>query len=231
MAELPIIYTVRLDLAPDIEEEANRWNNGPHITDLLNAGFLSAVRYRSTRGDPKYLHLYELDSIDTLKTETYANVAKNDTWAPKIRHGFLNHSASLYKQIVTVKIKETPREFKKPRSSANSVGGVRSKYLVTIRLDVAPDGVEEFMQWNRTEHFHLILGIKGMASARLCRKAGQHPKNPSHDPEWVAIYEVDDLAALKDPRMKALNETDWAKRMHQKQSDIRFNVLERVHPA
>ena len=59
MADAPIIYTVRLNLSEDVEDEANRWNNTAHISDLLAAGFLSAVRFRSIRGEPKYLHLYE----------------------------------------------------------------------------------------------------------------------------------------------------------------------------
>ena len=63
MGKLPIIYTVRIDLSKDIEEEANRWNNSAHISDLLGAGFLSAVRFQSLQGEPKYLHLYELRDL------------------------------------------------------------------------------------------------------------------------------------------------------------------------
>ena len=102
MADLPIIYTVRLDMTQDVEEESNRWNNTNHISDLLGSGFLSAVRFRSIKGEPKYLHLYELPGLELLSTEAYANVRKNDTWGPKLSHGFSNHSASLYEQVLAV---------------------------------------------------------------------------------------------------------------------------------
>ena len=60
MPDLPIIYTIRLDMQEDVTEEANLWNNTRHISDLLGSGFLSAVRFRSLKGEPEYLHLYEL---------------------------------------------------------------------------------------------------------------------------------------------------------------------------
>ena len=99
MPDLPIIYTIRLDMQEDVTEEANLWNNTRHISDLLGSGFLSAVRFRSLKGEPEYLHLYELPNIDLLSTEAYKNVRKYDDWGPKLSHGFSNHSASLYNQI------------------------------------------------------------------------------------------------------------------------------------
>ena len=93
----------------DVTEEANLWNNTRHISDLLGSGFLSAVRFRSLKGEPEYLHLYELPNIDLLSTEAYKNVRKYDDWGPKLSHGFSNHSASLYNQLVTVNIADTPR--------------------------------------------------------------------------------------------------------------------------
>ena len=83
MPDLPIIYTIRLDMQEDVTEEANLWNNTRHISDLLGSGFLSAVRFRSLKGEPEYLHLYELPNIDLLSTESYKNVRKYDDWGPE----------------------------------------------------------------------------------------------------------------------------------------------------
>ena len=121
MPDLPIIYTIRLDMQEDVTEEANLWNNTRHISDLLGSGFLSAVRFRSLKGEPEYLHLYELPNIDLLSTESYKNVRKYDDWGPKLSHGFSNHSASLYNQLVTVNIADTPRTFEEPRDGRRQV--------------------------------------------------------------------------------------------------------------
>lgn len=231
MADLPIIYTVRLDMSQDVEEESNRWNNTNHISDLLGSGFLSAVRFRSIKGEPKYLHLYELPGLELLSTEAYANVRKNDTWGPKLSHGFSNHSASLYEQVLAVNAAETPRTFTEPRDPAKSMGGVKGKYLITVRIDVASESADEFVKWHQEEHFPIILEAPGFTSARLCRKSGQHPRTPSRDPEWVSIYELDSADAVEHPKVKESNDTDWAHRMHAVTSDVRFSLLERIHPA
>ncbi len=231
MAELPIIYTVRLDMLEEVEEESNRWNNTKHISDLLGSGFLSAVRYRSISGEPKYLHVYELPSVELLSTEAYQNVRKHDDWGPKLSHGFSSHSASLYKQVLAVNIAETPRDFTEPRDPAKSMGAITSSHLVTARMDVAPESADEFVQWHREEHIPMLLDAPSFRSVRLCQKHGEHPRTPSHDPEWVSIYEMEDAGAVEHPRVKESNSTEWAKRMHAVAANVQVNVLERIHPA
>ena len=228
MSDLPIIYTIRLDMTEEVHEEANRWNNTAHISDLLGAGFLSAVRYRAIKGEPKYMHVYELPNVELLQTEAYANVRKNDPWGPKLSHGFSNHSASLYRQEVALQVPETPRTFPTPRTS--SMGGVKGKYVITVRMDVVPDGGDELIRWHREEHIPMLLEAKGAINGRLGRHCAIHPRTPCLDPEWVAIYELDSLEFLEDPKVKAANETEWAKKMHTKTSDVRFSVAERIFP-
>ena len=58
MAKLPIIYTVRLDITPEARDEFEAWASTKHIDDLLAAGFLSATRFKASKGSPEYLHLY-----------------------------------------------------------------------------------------------------------------------------------------------------------------------------
>ena len=225
MAELPILYTVRMDFAPEVEEEANRWNNTDHVSDLLGAGFLSAARYRSVHGAPSICHVYELPSVDVLSSEAYVNVRKPD---PRVAAGFSNHSVSVYSQVVAVNVPETPRSFASPRSS--TLGGVDARYLMTVGMDVPPDSAEELVRWHREELIPNLLKAKGIANGRLCRRAGYHPVAPCLDPEWVAIFEMDSLEPLRDPIAQATGETEWAKRMGAKISDKRFGALERIFP-
>ncbi len=227
MAELPIIYTVRLDLTDEVREEFDAWAAGSHIQDLLNAGLLSALRFRSTRGEPEYMHLYELPNVELLSTEKYAAVSKNDDTGRKLHHGTLNHSAALYKQEVAVNVPETPREFSEPRSM---IGGIKSKALATVRMDVSEGDGDELIRWHKEEHIPLMMAVDGVVNARLCRRVGEHPVTPCREPGWFSIYELDSLDVLKDPKVKAANETDWAKAMHGKTTDVRFSMLERITP-
>ena len=229
MAELPIIYTVRLDLSPEVRDEFDAWAGTKHIDDLLTAGFLSAIRFKASKGQPEYLHLYELPNLELMQTEMYQNVSKNDNTTAKLRHGILNHSASLYEQVVAVNVSETPQSFSNPRTT--SVGGVTRRNLITVQMDVEAGREEELVKWHREEHIPTMLEAKGMVSGRLCRRVAKHPRTPCRDPEWVAIYEMESAETLEDPRVRAANETEWAKRVHEATSDVRLCVLERITPA
>ena len=229
MAELPIIYTVRLDLSPEVKDEFNAWAGAKHIDDLLSAGFLSAIRFKASIGQPEYLHVYELPDVGLMQTEKYQNVSRNDTSTARLHHGILNHSASLYEQVVAVNVPETPRSFPNPRTT--SVGGVTNRDLITVQMDVEAGREEELVKWHREEHIPALLEAKGMVTGRLCRRVAKHPKTPCLDPEWVAIYEMESAETLDDPKVKAANETEWAKRMHGTTTDVRFCVLERITPS
>lgn len=223
------IYTVRLDLTPEVISEATKWNNTAHIQDLLDAGVSSAVRYRSVQGNPEYLHLYEIPSLDTLYTDIYANVKKNDSWGPNISHGFKNHTASIYDQVVM--LDTTPTPDRKIKLAADSWGSIRSNYLVTIRMDVADSHYQDFVNWNREDHLPSILGMSTAKSARLCYKTKkQHPTNPSSDPQWLSIYEITSLEFMNDPILSKLNSTASAKHYHSITTNLQINVLERIHP-
>ena len=226
---LPIIYTVRLDLSPEVRDEFDAWAGTKHVGDLLAAGFLSALRFKAYKGQPEYLHIYELPDVELMQTEKYQDVIKNDNSAAKLRHGVQNHSASLYEQVVAVNVPETPRSISNPRTT--SVGGVTSRHLITVQMDVEAGQEEELVKWHREEHIPTLLEAKGMVTGRLCRRVAKHPKTPCLDPEWVAIYEMEDADTLSDPKVRAANGTEWAKRMHAVTSDVRLCVLERITPA
>ena len=60
---LLMVYT---DVAPEHENEFNRWYNEEHIPERLSIpGVLNAARYTAVRGGPKYLACYELSEPET----------------------------------------------------------------------------------------------------------------------------------------------------------------------
>ena len=68
---LLLVYT---DLADaKYEEEFNAWYNTEHLPELLTLpGFLDAARYVATRGAPKYLAVYELTSIEAVRSPEFS---------------------------------------------------------------------------------------------------------------------------------------------------------------
>ena len=227
--ELPLIFTVRLDMNEEVVEEGNQWFNTRHLWDLLSAGFLSGARFRSLKGNPEYMHIYELPNADILTSKALTTVIKNDPLEPTMVQSFHNLSSSLYDQIVTENLPKTPYSLPKPRT--NPLGGIKSKYVITIRMNVATEVEEELVRWYKEEHIPLMLEAEGFANARLCRQSSNQPEYPNLEPKWISIWELDSPDAIRDPKVKAANETDWCKRLHAFTTDVSMNVMERIFPA
>jgi hypothetical protein len=69
------ILLVFTDLAdPRHDEEFNAWYDTQHLPDLLAMpGFLDAARYVATKGGPRYLAAYELESVGAVQSPEYKN--------------------------------------------------------------------------------------------------------------------------------------------------------------
>lgn len=68
MGERPLLI-VQMDMAPEKEEEFNKWYNKKHIPDILRIkGFVSGKRYVAAKGSPKYLAVYEFENAEVIKT-------------------------------------------------------------------------------------------------------------------------------------------------------------------
>ena len=69
---------------------------------------------------------------------------------------------------------------------------LRGEAAVLIWNDVADDGRAQFYEWHDKEHVPERLAIPGFRRGR--RFAKSH-----HSPEWLTMYEADDLAVLTSP--------------------------------
>jgi hypothetical protein len=67
---------------------------------------------------------------------------------------------------------------------------------VLIWNDVAPEGRAQFYEWHDKEHIAERLALPGFRRGRRLRK-------PGHTPEWLTIYEADDVSALVSPEYLA----------------------------
>ena len=80
------LLVVLTDVGPEHDAEFNSWYNEEHLPERLSApGFLDAARYEALRGSPRYLAIYELESVDALHTEEYMRMSNNPTeWTKRM---------------------------------------------------------------------------------------------------------------------------------------------------
>lgn len=78
----------------------------------------------------------------------------------------------------------------------SSEGAWLGHAAVLIWNDVAPEGRAQFYEWHDKEHIPERIALPGFRRGRRLRK-------PGHSPEWLTIYEADDVSALVSPQYLA----------------------------
>ncbi|HIB10988.1 MAG TPA: hypothetical protein EYO17_03525, partial [Dehalococcoidia bacterium] len=80
------LLMVFVDIDSEHDADFNAWYNDEHIGDLLKfPGFLNAARYQALKGGPRYLAMYELESVEVLQSEEYLDFRRNPSeWTQRI---------------------------------------------------------------------------------------------------------------------------------------------------
>jgi len=83
-----------------------------------------------------------------------------------------------------------------PASLDCAAGALLGAGAVVVWNDIKPEGREAFYAWHDKEHVVERLALPGFRRGRRYRKAG-------HSPEWLTLYEANDLDALQSPEYLA----------------------------
>ena len=66
---LLVVFT---DVDSEQDADFNAWYNQEHLPERLSApGFLDGARYEAVKGGPRYLAIYELESVEALHSPEY----------------------------------------------------------------------------------------------------------------------------------------------------------------
>ncbi len=164
------LLTAWMNIPPDYEEEFNRWYNTEHLQERISIpGFLTARRYLSLEGKPKYFALYELEEPGVLSRESYQKVLQNPTpWSQKTMALFQDFVRNIYEEI-----------FSYGPSSREG-----APYVLTVRVDVSPEKEDEFNAWYNEDHIPALVKVEGVRSAKRYRAVEGTPK-------YLAVYELE----------------------------------------
>ena len=84
---------------------------------------------------------------------------------------------------------ESPQAFV---DEGNAMPALLGEAAVLIWNDIVPEGRDAFYAWHDDEHVPERLALPGFRRGRRYAK-------PGHSPEWLTLYEADDLDALVSP--------------------------------
>jgi len=158
MPKGPAIFLVYTDLADErYEEEFNAWYNTEHLPQLLTMpGFLDAARYQATKGGPRYLAVYELESVEAIQTPEFLN-RRRPPWDPRMSPTVIgkNLTRVVGQQIYPSEVGQADREM----APALQIG----------RMSVPESLDNEWNAWYSGEYIPGYLKVPGVIYARRFR--------------------------------------------------------------
>lgn len=180
-----ITYT---EVKPAHERDFNEWYNREHIDERVNLpGFHRARRYVAVRAAPKYLAIYECDTVADLATPGYLALLANQTpWSQAVMARFTHFQ----RLTLRIQIDRTHGE-----------GGA----ITAVRFVPEPAMRRRLLAWLNETALPKAIGRPGMlgvavaendleiANAPLQSKSMDHPK--ADQVEWVVLLEGADPAA------------------------------------
>ena len=166
------------DVAPEHDEEYNRWYNEEHIPERLSIpGVLDAARYEAVQGGPKYLACYELDSHEAWYSEEWQKWLNEPTeWSRRMSPSVIGteYVRNLYRRVHPAELSEDTGEAE------------MSPVILVGRMSV-PDHLED--RWNEAynnERLPLCLDIPGYIRARRFQAVMGEPK-------YATVHEMESV--------------------------------------
>ena len=198
------VLMIRTDVLPDKEAEWNNWYDTKHIPGRLEVPGIYAVRrFVAIEGEPKYLTIYELASVDVLASEAYLKLRDSESSLPPDSFEFTtakfpNFSRSLFELIY-------PEEEYRIADT---------EFIFAVGHDVPPDKEEEFNAWYNTEHIPAMKRVPGFVTARRLRAVQtQLPSRAGaklSGPKYSTIYDLEDNEVLQSETYLREKDSPWS---------------------
>ena len=236
MANKRALLFVRLGEVPSNKEaEWNNWYNTSHIPNRINnPGFIAARRYTAigleSKGECKYLTLYELKTIDALTGENYLKLRDWEASLPSDSFEATTPNLPNFKRGAYEQIYPEEGNYEIPNSDV----------LFAVGHDVPQGKDDEFNAWYHTEHMPAMLNrVPGFISARHFRiyetklppRAGGGYQ--SFSPKYVSLYDLENERVLEsEPFLRERNSpwTAWVRSWYSRPFRILARRVSTIYP-
>jgi hypothetical protein len=198
---------------PPADDEAgfNAWYDEEHVPLRLEVpGFLSARRYRVPEGSPyaaedgpKYLALYDLESVDVLRTRAYLRLAEERS---ERERDMLARIPMMDRRVGELVLDGESWTADPP-------------YQLVVCMTPPPGGEDDFVDWYRQEHIRMLLAVPGWRRVRLFRQV------EGTGPAFMAVHELETTSVFEHPLYEASISTPWRQRIRSTVSRYERNLF------
>lgn len=181
------LLVVWFEVPVEFEEEFHDWYNTEHVPERETMpGFLSARRFVSVHGGPRYLAVYDLEDAAVLDSAAYQAIVGENTspWTLRVCRKATLLVRSVYQQILP----STDSGIDAGGSSAPGHGPFGHGLLVET-AEVPPEDEAGFHLWYEKEHVPERQSLPGLLSARRFRALEGRP-------QYLALYELESAKAV-----------------------------------
>ena len=170
------LLIVFADVDTEYDAEFNAWYNEEHIPERLSAPeFLDAARYQATKGGPRYLAVYELESAAAMQTAEYRRQSQNPTdWTKRVSPTVIGRGTvrNVYTQM-------SPAE-----SDPDTLGRGMAPALQIGRMDVPPEIEAKYNDYYDNQRTPRNLTVPGCLFVRRYHAV-------EGGPNYLTMYEFE----------------------------------------
>ena len=182
-----MLYT-SMDVEPVNEAEFSRWYDKEHMEERASIpGFLNTRRYIALAGSPKYLNLYDAESVDALSGPAYQKARRNQTnWSKQVMPYFRNFHRVAGRIDV-------------------SVGMGHGAVIGLVRINPVTGRQNDLREWFTERGFAHLLENDDLVSAHLLESdpalsgpppGGEGSQDAPPADDWFAIVEGTNVVAV-----------------------------------
>jgi hypothetical protein len=185
------ILIAAFDFSTCAEDEFNDWYDLEHVPERERVpGFLDCKRWIDVTNPTVSLALYDLESLDVLRSAAYKAIAYENlsVWSKRV--------TALAKRIMRFEGEQTlPGDAVSPKDAGA---------VLINAMNCDPAHEAEYNKWYDEEHIPMLSAVPGCKLARRYRgvAGGSH--------KYVALYHLDSASVTERPEWKASVETPWA---------------------
>jgi hypothetical protein len=182
---------------PPLDDEAgfNAWYDEEHVPlRLALPGFLGGWRYKAVPGEadgPRYLALYDLESVDVLQQPDYLRLAVERS---ERERNMLARIPMIDRRVLRLILDGAAWTDAAP-------------YQLTVAMSPAPGGDEDFVAWYHDEHVRTLLAVPGWRRVRLFQQV------EGDGPAFMAVHELESPAVFEHENYHKSIGTPWRARI------------------
>ena len=182
------LLMVYSDVAPEHDDEYNRWYNEEHIPERLSIpGVLGAARYQAVQGGPKYLACYELDQPETYQSDAWQHWLNNPTdWSKRMSPGVIGteYIRNLYRLIYPTDVSE--------ETAQAEMAPVMLVGCMSVPAELEP----QFNEAYNNERLPTCYAVPGYIRGRRFQAVTGEPK-------YTTLHEMETLKSVDSPEWEA----------------------------